>query len=130
MKILNRFTGIFLFFFILTPQTHANEFFNHFPNVFNIENSDDFENHCGDDHINHHKFKKKPKAKFKILEGSHCESPCDLTIDASFSKAFHGKSIEKYLLDLGNGEKIESTQTLIKVRYIVNSKEKEKNKKN
>gem|GEM_PF-4941876 len=78
---------------------------------------------------NKHK-NKKPVAKLN-LSTNKCSSPCTVTLDGSKSKAAKGKTISKYIFELGNGETIESETPSVEFTYI-NFKEEtdEKKRKN
>lgn len=61
--------------------------------------------------------KQGPKANL-ILSDHNCTSPCKVKLDASKSEAVKGKSISKYVFNLGNGEMIESPSPIIEYTYI------------
>jgi len=71
---------------------------------------------------------KKPVAKLK-LSNSKCSSPCTVTLDGSKSKAAKGKTISKYIFELGNGETIESVTPSIEFTYINFKEETDKKKR-
>lgn len=67
-------------------------------------------------HKNDH-ISKVPEARLR-LSTHNCTSPCTITLDGSKSLASKGKSLSRYVFELGNGETIESDKPVIEFTYI------------
>ncbi len=75
-----------------------------------------------------HDHNKQPEAKLRLSD-HECKSPCTVTLDGSKSEATKGKTITKYIFDLGNGEIIESSTPSIEYTYINFVEDKDPKKK-